>query len=828
MDAFIQQHCKRIRGHEGPVIFVAPDAYGVPYIVHELSHAGTLVWIGLEPSDRHDPVAIGNKLSDAVTRALGSQLFGHAMPFQYGLNILREHRYLLTPFTLALSGAEHHPGFAQQLLELSGAQCSSILAFETLPDDFSLPASAYLQTTDTLKLRHEDAVAIVHGRLSAEDTTALWQASGGVYEPFLIALYHKLGLPTRLRPGPIRSEPPPGSTMAIDPQALFNILVRRKQFVEAAEVASVHCPERILEHLDAIAQRHLERGLYQRLWGILSTLKDPLAYAKILRWKLQAAKRLNLLDSLRHEVEHYLKAHDAPDIRALYATLLAPYTAALSEAERAYQTEKTFVTLQHYGLNLLNHDPEQALTVFGELMTHAEQTEPLQRAQAMEMFAPPLLQLGRYQEAAAWLEVAIHTFDQALMGDWQLRMHMVNNWSFVRILIGETVGLKTLLRKEEQALSNAFPSLLFIFRSTLGDYFLSQGRPEDALHYYDKNVAGLSELSGTVGIDFPAHVIRDYVQCLLHLGDYERAAALARKHYLLTRQRAGPAGIFAALAQGMVLSLTAPAESVPLLSEVATHFERPLFAPYLASSCLYLCHAHLALGEHALAQAALERAATGLAELSDTGFRLLAGPEAVFREVFTLWRGDSAPLILKFLGADTAIYQGEPLALRAQWCDIVALLALYPDGLSGEQLLLLLYGDAGNLGNLKANISKLRRHLPISRPPYRLECKVQSDFMMLEYHLKQGRLRSALELYNGPLLPHSQAPGIAEARTLIEASLREAALQAADPEALLNLAERLGDDLELWEAALTTLPQQDPRYSLVAARCKQLTRSYAL
>lgn len=826
MDAFIQKHCNLVWNTSQSVVFIAPDNYGVPYIIQELSHFAPLAWIRLESSDAKDAVAIGNKLSDAVTRAVGSQLFGHAMPYQYGLNVLREHLYLLEPLTFALSGAQHHPQFAEQLLALTGPKSHVVAAFDGAASDGPLPASVRIITADDLKLRFEDAEALVQGRIPASDIFALWQASGGVYESFLLALNRKLGLPTRLRPGPTRSEPPPGSTTSIDPQTLYNILIRRGEFLEAAELASSHCPERIIEHLSPIAERYLERGLYQRLWQILGALTDDAAHPQILRWRLQTAKRLNLSETLRREVEELLRIDEAPDIRALYATLLAPHSEAMVQSERAYQTQKTFVTLQHYGLNLLQHDPERALSVFNELMSYAERLGPISRVQAMDMFAPPLLQLGRYHEAATWLEEAIRTFDQEALGDWQLRMHMVNNWSFVRILIGETVGLQSLLLKEEHALNNAFPSLLFIYRSTLGDYFLSQGQPEDALRYYDKNVAGLANLSGTVGVDFPPHVIRDYVHCLLHLGDTERAANLARKHYLLTRQSKGYGSIFATLAQGMVLSLTAPAEGIRLLEEAATIFEKPLIAPYLVSACFYLCRAYLVLGERNQAQATLTRARRGLEELSDTGFKLLAGPEEAFRDVYTLWRGNNAPLSLTFLGENRVEYEGEAISLRAQWCDILAILALHPDGLTSEQLLLLLYGDDGKLSNLKASLSKLRRIIPITRPPYALECAVQGDFMMLEHHLRNGRLRSALELYGGPLLPHSQAPGVADARAYIEASLREVALNTADPEVLVDLAERFKDDLEVWEAALNALPRQDPRYSLVAARCKQLALTY--
>jgi hypothetical protein len=42
------------------------------------------------------------------------------------------------------------------------------------------------------------------------------------------------------------------------------------------------------------------------------------------------------------------------------------------------------------------------------------------------------------------------------------------------------------------------------------------------------------------------------------------------------------------------------------------------------------------------------------------------------------------------------------------------------------------------------------------------------------------------------------------------------------------LAERLGSDLELWEAALETLPESDPRRALTLARVKGLRKDWGI
>ncbi len=47
-------------------------------------------------------------------------------------------------------------------------------------------------------------------------------------------------------------------------------------------------------------------------------------------------------------------------------------------------------------------------------------------------------------------------------------------------------------------------------------------------------------------------------------------------------------------------------------------------------------------------------------------------------------------------------------------------------------------------------------------------------------------------------------------------------------EALLTLAERLEDDLEVWEAALKVLPESDPRRALTLARVKRLSEDWEI
>ena len=150
------------------------------------------------------------------------------------------------------------------------------------------------------------------------------------------------------------------------------------------------------------------------------------------------------------------------------------------------------------------------------------------------------------------------------------------------------------------------------------------------------------------------------------------------------------------------------------------------------------------------------------------------------------------------------------------------------DSLSGEALGEALYGEP-NPGALKALLHRLReKGFRIACSPYRLENPPPSDLRAFLRALSRGDLEEALALYQGPLLPWSQAPGVEELRLELEEALRQAVLAQGDTENLFLLAERLGEDLEVWEALLERLPSQDPRLPIVRARVARLRREYGV
>lgn len=168
------------------------------------------------------------------------------------------------------------------------------------------------------------------------------------------------------------------------------------------------------------------------------------------------------------------------------------------------------------------------------------------------------------------------------------------------------------------------------------------------------------------------------------------------------------------------------------------------------------------------------------------------------------------------------------LELRPRFIELLCVLAMHPGGLTGEELALAVWGEATDPNCVKTELCRLRQIVPLESRPYRLKVPVQADFLELLEYLRRGWIAQALQLYKGPLLPRSEAPEIVETRELIEGSLRKAVIQSQDPELLWTLAERLKDDLELWEITFCHLPDVDPRRPLARAQLERLMVSWKL
>ena len=200
--------------------------------------------------------------------------------------------------------------------------------------------------------------------------------------------------------------------------------------------------------------------------------------------------------------------------------------------------------------------------------------------------------------------------------------------------------------------------------------------------------------------------------------------------------------------------------------------------------------------------------------------------EAYLREVTPVPRGPQVAA----LGRDEVVLarDGRRTRLGRRHSELLVLLAVHPQGRTGDQLAVDLYGDDVNPVTVRAELSRLRRILGpelLDSRPYRLRAALETDFGTVAGLLEQGRPAEALAAYPGGLLPASDAPGIARLRRRLDDRLRAAVLAAGDRGLVQTWLDRPwgGDDLEMWEACAALAPA-DP---VAARRVATLTREYA-
>lgn len=209
------------------------------------------------------------------------------------------------------------------------------------------------------------------------------------------------------------------------------------------------------------------------------------------------------------------------------------------------------------------------------------------------------------------------------------------------------------------------------------------------------------------------------------------------------------------------------------------------------------------------------------------------GPDGAY----LLHAGESRPspsepvLRLATLGEDqgAARLGGEPLRLRQRHTELLVLLAHRPDGIGAEELAEAIYGDAGRPSTVRTEMFRLRRVLGrwMINAPYRLTIRVDADFLEVRRHLRAGAVLEAAQAYHAPLLPDSDAPGVAALRDELDDWMRRAVLADGGVETLWAWLQSASgrEDVTAWKRFLTTVDFGDPRRSLAACRMAQLRAS---
>jgi transcriptional regulator of acetoin/glycerol metabolism len=183
---------------------------------------------------------------------------------------------------------------------------------------------------------------------------------------------------------------------------------------------------------------------------------------------------------------------------------------------------------------------------------------------------------------------------------------------------------------------------------------------------------------------------------------------------------------------------------------------------------------------------------------------------------------DEPGLVLTLLGTAETRLDGQRLLLNRRQTEVLALLALHPEGLSLEQLHALVYGDqAVTVSTLKAEVSHLRAALggQLSSRPYRLPMPVSTDVDHVLGLLRRGDVGGAVAAYGGDLLPGTNSPALGELADYVAVALREALLADPQPDAVLRYGEIAPYDTEVVEVCLARLGERvHPAAPLLKAR----------
>ena len=185
-------------------------------------------------------------------------------------------------------------------------------------------------------------------------------------------------------------------------------------------------------------------------------------------------------------------------------------------------------------------------------------------------------------------------------------------------------------------------------------------------------------------------------------------------------------------------------------------------------------------------------------------------------------RATCVGLTLTLLGAVEAHLDGQRLQLNRRQSEVLALLALHPEGLSLEQLHALVYGDKSvTLSTLKAEVSHVRSALggQLASRPYRLTLPVHTDVDAVLALLQRGEVGAAVDAYGGDLFPGTSSPALTELAGYVAVALREALLVDPRPRAVMRYSALAPYDTEVLEVALAALGgRRHPARALLKGR----------
>jgi len=793
---------------------------GIEYALNRLAMDNTPL-VTLRFLAKPGPQTISIQLARAIEKAFGVPLVLEDAPYKYSLSVLSRELVRIGPIRMAVVWSDYCPRLVEELGTTLGNLVQLIsIASEGEPID-GLPRIFVRLDGGTLLVSDREAVIAAGDSMRPADAIALADTCGRRFGEFIAKVdpalgasaFWAAGLDLRIALGPT----------VVSQATLLEVLLDRGRWIEAFELACTHFPIEVRRVVRLAGHQLVDLGAFDYLWDGLSRLpeevkRDPdVAY-----WLLVAASATNRVSSIRDLVDEVLNASEAPDLRAAVA-VLHPSVNMVTEAARAVKAMETPTTLRAMGFALANAgDRKSPVELFRRAMERAEalRANHLVIACAIDI-ANQEITLGRYRNGVDWARWAVHELDRRRTNEQFRRHAALALIAYGTILFGEKgeideLGplINNMCVDWTRLGAPTYESVV----STIGDWHYASGNLAEAEGYYRGVLNG-------VPLSQYASAALDVVRVLIAQGRNMEALRLAEASRTLATTSTPTERALADLALGIAKASSHHDGAVQLLDSAAAGLTKTSFVVFEAQCYLWLALVYFNAGRSDLVVRMLDKGAEGISSLGQSGWRFLLCDAVECGALQEMWQSASTFVQLRFLGDQSVTVNGKTSRASLRVCEILALLSENEAGISGERLRLMVFGDQSTAANTKATISRMRKSFPISLSPYRLTCRVVTDFGEVVSSIEKGDIHGALSLYGGQLLPGSDSSAIVELRGFIDEGMKSAVIASNDVEQMIRLGNLMEGELEVWEAARSILKPSDSRRALVNARIHRI-RAY--
>lgn len=593
---------------------------------------------------------------------------------------------------------------------------------------------------------------------------------------------------------------------------------------DAIEIASSLDLETFKYFLMNGYRRVMEIGEHDSLLSILQTLPEELRNGEsdILYVELICSSVCGMTVELAQRITAHLHHHEAPNLRARWAASY-PSHESLQQARRAYESVRSLETCRSLGFCCaLAGDGAAAISAFQEALHFAHISGDAHAVATVAFdISHALFISGDWRAALQWSSWSLNHFVDESLDDELLRLNLVTMQGYLLLVSGRDAEARSLIQTVSLPVDKHPIPMLDSLISTRAD-----------LAYFDRDFGTARQLYehhvGYVNVSNAPWVVVDLVKACIADGDVKSANDAISRVASLKPEQIGKVGL--SVARAMVLVATKRhREAIEQLngdfSDLNSDFNR-FGAVGTQAAIVWLSAVDGSEAKNGT-EGFLEAIGNEMCERMISAAEVLSPwPDQTLSILHT--RGDRNQLAptVRLLGKATISEGGVERGLLGRSGEILALFLIYEDGLSTQQFALELFGERVPSGTVKATISRFKKRFALGSRPYRLIERPTSDLVEIMLSIQSGDIPRSLELYKGPLLPDSDAPGIVRHRERIDEALRQAVVHSRDPDLVLQLAHKMDDDLEVWELAAELLPKNDPAYPLVLSRVRRIKQEW--